>query len=120
MSGGPHGVSAEQIASNVERFLVAGRSRRAWRVRVLLRAIEISSFPRFGRSFSSLGLEDRRTLVVEEWISGRPLGRLCGKVKNLVVLGAYGDPSAAARTGYVPVHRRQRFLAQNLFMRESA
>ena len=97
-----------------------GRSRRAWRVRILLHTIELSSLRRFGRRFSRLEIEERRTLIVEEWIPGRGLGRLCAKVKNLVVLGAYGDPRAAARTGYVPVHRRERFLAERIFMQGTA
>lgn len=120
MKGGPHGLSAEDIATNVERFLVVGRSRRAWRVRVLLQLVEVSPLPRLRRPFSRLTLEERRAWIVQEWIAGRPIGRICAKVKNLVVLGAYSDPKAAARTGYVPVHRRKRFLMENVFLRESA
>jgi hypothetical protein len=119
MKGGPHGVAPEDIAKNVERFLVLGRSRRAWRVRILLRAIELSSIPRFGRRFSELSVDERRALIVETWIPGRGLGRIFAKVKNLVVLGAYADARAEARTGYVPVHRRKRFLAESAVMRSA-
>ena len=72
MKGGPHGLSAEDIATNVERFLVVGQSRRAWRVRVLLQLIEVSSLPRFRRPFSKLTVGERRALIVEESIGGRP------------------------------------------------
>jgi hypothetical protein len=105
----PHGISAEEIADNVERFLIAGRSQRAWRVRVLLTCIELIPFATYGRPFRGLTRAERRAVVEQQWIPGKRLGRLCAKVKNLVVLGAYGDPRAAARTGYVPVARRRRF-----------
>ena len=112
VGGGPHGIAPEEVAANVEAFLVAGRSRRAWRVRVLLTCVELLPIATFGRRFGSLTKAERRRVVEEQWIPGRKLGRLCSKVKNLVVLGAYGDPRAAARTGYVPVARRRRFLEQ--------
>jgi hypothetical protein len=107
----PHGITAEEIADNVERFLIAGRSRRAWRVRVLLTCVELTPLASHRRPFRWLTKGERREVVEQQWIPGRRLGRLCAKVKNLVVLGAYGDPRAAARTGYVPVARRQRFVA---------
>lgn len=112
VAGGPHGISAEDVADNVERFLVAGRSRRAWRVRVLLTLIEIHplSLRGYRRRFSALTRAEQRAIAREHWAGGRGLGRICGKVKHLVVLGAYGDPRAAARTGYVPVPSRRRLL----------
>jgi hypothetical protein len=110
MEDAPADVSPEDIAKNVEQFLIDGRSRRAWRVRILLRVIELAPVPHFGRRFSRLTSRERRAFILENWVAGGRLGRICGKVKNLVVLGAYGDPRAAARTGYVPVHRRRRFL----------
>ncbi len=106
----PHGITAEEIADNVERFLVAGRSQRAWRVRVLLTCIEVIPVATYGRPFRWLTKAERRAVVEQQWIPGKRLGRLCAKVKNLVVLGAYGDPRAAARTGYLPVAARRRFL----------
>jgi hypothetical protein len=105
-----HGMTADDVADNVETFLCVGRSRRAWRVRLLLRAIELSSLPRFARPFRRLSREERRVVVLEDWASGGRVGRLCAKVKNLVILGTYGDPRAAAKTGYVPVDRRRRFV----------
>lgn len=110
VGGGPHGIKAEEIADNVEQFLIAGRSRRAWRVRVLLTCVELVPIATYGRPFRWLTRSERRAIVEEQWIPGKKLGRLCSKVKQLVVLGAYGDPRAAARTGYVPVARRRRFL----------
>ena len=110
VGGGPHGITPEEVADNVERFLVAGRSRRAWRVRILLTVIELAPVATHGKTFGALSRSQRRAIVETEWIPGRRLGRLCAKVKNLVVLGAYGDPRAAARTGYVPVLRRKRFM----------
>jgi hypothetical protein len=102
-------VTAERAADNVEAFLVAGRSRRAWRVRVLLTVIELSTLATHGRPFARLALEVRRDIVRNNWMSGRHVWRICGKVRNLVLLGAYGDREASARTGYVPVPLRPRF-----------
>jgi hypothetical protein len=109
LQGVPHEIGSERVASNVDDFLVAGRSRRAWRVRVLLQLIELSTIPSHGRPFSQLSLEARSTLVREKWIGGKGLFRIYAKVRNLVLLGAYGDRSAAAATGYVPVPERLRF-----------
>jgi hypothetical protein len=109
VSDAPHGVSFEDIASNVDRFLVLGRSRRAWRVRVLMTLIEWLPVAKGRPRFSRLSVAERRTIVEKEWIAGTRLGRICAKVKNLVVLGAYGDGRAAAQTGYLPIERRARF-----------
>ena len=109
VEGAPHGLTSEEVADNVEAFLLAGRSQRAWRVRVLLTLIDVLPLATYGRRYGGLTKDERRALVTTQWIPGRRLGRLCSKVKNLVVLGAYGDPRAAERTGYVPVARRARF-----------
>ena len=109
VGGAPHGITPEEVADNVETFLIVGRSRRAWRVRVLLTLIEVLPVATCGRRFSALDRSERRALVEREWIPGKRLGRVCAKVKNLVVLGAYGDPRAAVKTGYVPLGRRARF-----------
>jgi hypothetical protein len=103
-------VTAEQTADNVERFLLAGRSRRAWRVRVLLTVIDLSTLPTHARPFMRLPLDARRDIVRHKWMGGRHVWRICGKVRNLVLLGAYGDREASARTGYVPVPLRPRFI----------
>ena len=109
VGGAPHGITPEEVADNVETFLIVGRSQRAWRVRVLLTLIEVLPVATRGRPFSALDRSQRRAIVEREWIPGKRLGRVCAKVKNLVVLGAYGDPRAAAQTGYVSLDRRPRF-----------
>jgi hypothetical protein len=108
LEGAPVDVTPARAADNVERFLVLGRSRRAWRVRVLLTLIEMSTIPEHRRRFSSLTLGERR-LAVSGWPARGRLWRLCSKVRNLAVLGIYGDPRAATATGYVPVPLRVRF-----------
>ena len=70
--------------------------------------IEISTVPTQGMRFSRLTPTARRS-VVERWMGGRGLDRICGKVRNLVILGLYGDARAAKATGYVPVPLRPRF-----------
>jgi hypothetical protein len=119
MSGAPHDVTAERIADNVEEFLRAGRSRRAWRVRVLMHIIEHAPLATNGRRFGDLSPSERRALVEQKWIGGHGVWRICSKVKNLVVLGAYGDRRAAKQTGYVPVPLRPRFQKMRLARPES-
>jgi hypothetical protein len=109
LSGALQDVTAEQVADNVEAFLIAGRSRRAWRIRVLLLVIECMPLTTHRRTFGSLTIEERRALVLDKWVEGKHLWRVCSKARNLVILGAYGDKRAAAKTGYVPVNLRARF-----------
>jgi hypothetical protein len=108
LEGAPVDMTPARAAANVDRFLAVGRSRRAWRVRVLLTLIEMATLPKYRRPFSALRLEERR-LVVSTWPAGGRLRRICGRVRNLAVLGIYGDPLAARATGYVPVPLRMRF-----------
>ncbi len=105
----PVDITRERAAENIERFLVAGRSRRAWRVRVLLTAIELSPLVTDRQLFSRLTLGARTAIVRERWSTGRNLNRIYGKVRNLAILGIYGDPDAAKATGYVPLALRPRF-----------
>ena len=65
------------------------------------------------RTFGALSIEERRALVLDKWVEGKHLWRVCSKVRNLVILGAYGDKRAAAKTGYVPVSLRARFQHLN-------
>ena len=109
LQGGPLVTPPEVVADNVERFLIEGRSRRAWRCRVLLHLIEWSPWPTRGRRFSELTPSERRRLVEERYVGGGHLYRLCAKVRYLVLMGAYGDEQAARATGYVPLEERARF-----------
>jgi hypothetical protein len=110
LEGAPSGVTPEEVAANVDTFLVTGRSRRAWRVRVLLQLIEVYPLSTHRTTFSRLSPAERRRIVCERWIAHGGLGRLCAKIRNLVILGAYGDKRAGASTGYVPVPQRPRFV----------
>jgi len=110
LDGSPHEAPSDRVADNVERFLIAGRSRRAWRVRLLLELVQWLPVIDFGSRFTVLPREMRRRLIEEKWIRDRRhLWRVCAKVRDLVVLGAYGDARAGALTGYVPVPLRPRF-----------
>jgi hypothetical protein len=119
LKGAPHDVTAEQTADNVDAFLRNGRSRRAWRVRVLLNIIELMPLTTNGRRFGDLTLDERRALIERKWIGGHGVWRICSKVKNLVILGAYSDRRAAAKTGYVPVPLRPRFRKMKVAELES-
>jgi hypothetical protein len=109
LANAPTKIASDEVADNVESFLIAGRSLRAWRVRVLLTLIALSTLPSTGRRFGALTIEERRALIEEKWSGGTYLWRVCSKVRNLVILGAYGDRRAASATGYVPLPLRPRF-----------
>jgi hypothetical protein len=108
LSGAPYAIPAADVANNIEKFLLVGRSRRAWRVRVLLHLIELHPLRTHGRTFSRLAVAERRRFIEEKWVVGGPIGRICARVKGLVLLGAYGDARVGARVGYVPVTERRR------------
>jgi hypothetical protein len=105
-AGGP---SPEEVADNIEGFLVRGRSRRAWRVRGLLYLVEWSPLIRGQRPLSRMNVSQRRRLLEDRYVDGRGIWGICAKVRFLVVMGAYGDARAHEPTHYVPVSKRRRF-----------
>jgi hypothetical protein len=107
-------VPSEDVADNVETFLVRGRSRRAWRVRALMQVVEWSPLIVGRRPLSKMGLGERRRFVVERYIDGRGVWGICAKARYLVLMGAYGDGRLHAPTSYVPVSRRRRFTRTEL------
>jgi hypothetical protein len=109
LEGSPCRIPPTRVADNVERFLCEGRSRRAWRCRLLMYLVEWSAWPTYQRRFSELSRVERRRLIEERYVAGSYLFRLCAKVRYLVLMGAYGDPEAARATGYVPLEERGRF-----------
>ena len=102
-------VPPEDIADNVEGFLLRGRSRRAWRVRALLQVVEWSPLTLGRKPLSKLTLSERRRLVEDRYMEGRGLWGICAKVRFLVLMGTYGDRRLHAPTSYVPVSKRRRF-----------
>jgi hypothetical protein len=100
----------EDIADNIERFLIRGRSRRAWRVRVLMHVVEWSPLTVGRKPLSQMSLGERRRLVKERYVDGRGLWGICAKGRYLVLMGAYGDGRLHAPTSYVPVSSRRRFV----------
>jgi len=109
LPGAEREVPPEDVADNVEAFLVRGRSRRAWRIRALLHLIEWLPVVVYGRPLTQLTPEQRRELVEQHYIDGRGLWGICAKVRYLVLLGAYGDARMHVATDYVPVSKRRRF-----------
>jgi hypothetical protein len=95
----PFAMDANRVADNVERFLCEGRSRRAWRCRVLLTILECIPLATHGRRFSSLDLRERRRLFETRIVDGAGLWGLCAKVRYLVLMGAYGDESVPSSLG---------------------
>lgn len=99
----PLEITSCEVADNVERFLCTGRSKRAWRCRVLLTLLELIPLSTHARCFSALSLAERRALFAERIIGARGLWGVCAKVRYLVIMGAYGDERAHAQLGvWVP------------------
>lgn len=107
-------VSPEDIADNVEKFLLRGRSRRAWRVRALAHLVEWSPVAVGQKPLSRMTLAERRRFVDEHYPDGHHVWGICAKIRYLVLLGAYGDGRLHAPTSYVPVSRRRRFSQPEL------
>ncbi len=101
-------LSAEEVADNVEQLIITGNSRRAWRIRALCTLVEWLPFTEHGKPFSQLSVEQRHELLADRFQRGR-LGRLCYKLRFLVVMGAYGDAKAEPVVGYQAVPDRARF-----------
>lgn len=95
----PFEMEAMRVADNVERFLCEGRSKRAWRCRVLLTLLELMPLASHGKPFSSLDVRARRRLFEDRIVDGEGLWGLCAKVRYLVLMGAYGDESVPSRLG---------------------
>jgi hypothetical protein len=102
-------IRARDIADNVEKFLIRGRSRRAWRVRALMHVIEWSPVIVGGKPLSRMSLQERRRHVEQYYVDGHGLWGICAKTRYLVLIGVYGDGRLHAPTSYVPVSRRRRF-----------
>lgn len=99
----PIEISSTEVADNVERFLCTGRSKRAWRCRVLLTLLELITLHTHARRFSALTENERKALFTERVIGARGLWGVCAKVRYLVLMGAYGDERVHAQLGvWVP------------------
>jgi hypothetical protein len=112
LEGCPVGISMAQVADNFERFLVLGRSKRAWRCRLLLTLVEYAPMAAYGRPLRLLSKEDRRRFVADKLMKGGPLWSLCAKVRYFALLGAYGDQAGSAATGFIEFPKRKRAVAQ--------
>jgi hypothetical protein len=95
----PFELSPTRVADNVERFLCEGRSKRAWRCRVLMTVLELLPLTVRGRRFSELAQPERRELFEAYVIGGYGLWGLCAKVRYLVLMGTYGDESVPGKLG---------------------
>ncbi|MET0391107.1 MAG: hypothetical protein ABW321_34360 [Polyangiales bacterium] len=105
----PFELAAERVADNVEQFLCDGRSKRAWRCRVLLTVLEVLPLAAYARSFSRLTQTERRHLFETRIIGAHGLWGLCAKVRYLILMGAYGDAKVPAELGvWVPGKARPR------------
>jgi hypothetical protein len=117
----PLAISADEVADNVERFLCIGRSKRAWRCRVLLTLLELIPLHTCWRRFSGLSVDERKALFAERVIGARGLWGVCAKVRYLVIMGAYGDERVHAQLGvWVPGPARPERARRSLPVRGPA
>jgi hypothetical protein len=113
--GLPFSITSGEVANNVEQFLCTGRSKRAWRCRVLLTLLELAPFATHRRPFCSLSVPERRGLFEQHVIGARGLWGICAKVRYLVIMGAYGDERVHAQLGiWVPGAKRPDRLHRRL------
>lgn len=112
--GAPVALCGDRVARNVDTFLAASHSRRAWRVRILLYLLEFLPLTTTGRRLTSLAPEHRSELIRKKFRSARGLWWIAAKARYLVLMGLYGDESASLATGFVPPERRSRY-AGNVF-----
>ena len=106
--GSPVQVPPARVADNVEQFLITGRSRRAFRVRVLLNLLEWLPVASYGSTFSQLSTLERQQLLEDKLIPGKHLWGVCAKVRLLILMGIYGDSATMASLGLSPRDARKR------------
>src|SRR4029077_4225774 len=108
LEGCPVKVSEREAVERFERFLIQGRSKRAWRCLLLLTLVEYAPIAAYGRPVRRLSLEERRRYVREELMRGGFPWSICAKVRYLAYAGAYGHTAADAATGFIPFAQRRR------------
>jgi hypothetical protein len=107
LTGLPFSITPIEVATNVEQFLCTGRSKRAWRCRVLLTLLELLPLTTHARCFCALTVQEQRALFEQNIIGARGLWGICAKVRYLVIMGAYGDERVHAQLGiWVPGAQR--------------
>lgn len=109
LEGSPVQLTAEQVADNVEQYLCDGRSKRTWRIRVLLTLVEYLPLTQRQAPFSRQAPATRRRFVQQHWLEESGPFALCSRVRLLAIMGSYGDPRAWESIGFVPVAERARF-----------
>jgi hypothetical protein len=109
-------IDVEEVARNVERFIGAPTSRRAWRVRVLLTLFEVAPILSIrwrlkswrSRPFSRM-TRDERIAFVNARLAHEPnhIWAICSRIRPLVYLGTYASPSARQAVGFIEVGDRR-------------
>jgi hypothetical protein len=109
LAGAPLVITPEEVSRNVDAFLVAGRSRHAWRCRVLLQLVEHAPLTIGRARFSRMSRPARAALLTRRLERARGLWSICAMARSLVLLGAYSDPARYAAGWEVPLGMRVRF-----------
>lgn len=107
----PVEITVAEAVDRFEGFLIQGRSKRAWRCRMLLTLVEYAPIAVYGRPVRLLSLDERRRFVKEKLMHGGFPWSTCAKVRYLAYAGAYGHAAANAATGFVPFADRPRAKA---------
>lgn len=109
----PVDVPHAALVDNFERFLIKGKSKRAWRCRMLLTLVEYAPIVAYGKPVLWMTVAERRRYVVEKLMKGGFPWSTCAKVRYLAYAGAYGHRSANRATGFVPFEERSQRQAPN-------
>jgi len=119
LEGSPVEIPLSRVVDNFDRFLVAGRSRRAWRCRLLLTLVEYAPVLALGGTLGMLSRDERRRFVLDKLARGGRLWSLCAKVRYFAYVGAYGDPAGVRATGFVAMADRARIVKPRRVMEEA-
>jgi len=112
LEGCPVTVPLPEVVEHFEQFLIQGKSKRAWRCRLLLTLVEYAPIVAYGRPVRFLSIDERKKYVREKLMKGGFPWSTCAKVRYLAYAGAYGHPTANAATGFVPFSDRRRGKVQ--------
>jgi len=96
-----HEATPEQTAAELLRFLSLYRSRRKWRIRALIAALEFAPLAAGRKPFGMMTEAERRAFVVARLGTDDGLWGKLAMGRQLVLLAFYGLHRSDARIGFV-------------------
>jgi choline dehydrogenase-like flavoprotein len=113
-------ISPEEVAQNVDRYLVSFRAHRKWLIKVALLGLQVYPLLTLRPPLSLMAPGERLEFVKKRFlgaVEGRRLGRrrrlfvqaMIRLAQQMVFLGYYSDERTFDSVGYVPFSKRSRF-----------